>query len=322
MRTGFSLKSLEVFEAIARTRSFSCAARDLSCSVSTVSQQLKRLESQLGVMLVDHTTRPISLTPTGKMFLIRTERALRELRQGETETLAANLAQVRTLKLGIIGDLDSDIAPELAAALAAGMPGLRLTMTSHPSHVALQLLKSLHLDIAFAMRPETAISDLIEMPVVRDPFVLASALDETHSPEDLFKGQTSRPFLRYTPEHIIAQQIEAHLKRNRISLENRFELDSIHSVMALVAAKHGWTITTALGYLRARRFHHAIRLSPLPGPAFARYVSLFARKDYSTDLLSSIYNLTHRLIVSETIPQLTHPFPWLADQLRIPEVSR
>lgn len=62
------LATLEIFDAIAQTGSFRAAARRLGVTPSTVSHQLKTLETQLGVPLFIRTTRAVSLTEAGRML--------------------------------------------------------------------------------------------------------------------------------------------------------------------------------------------------------------------------------------------------------------
>ena len=62
---GVTLKGLEVFEGIARTGSVAATAESLSMSAPAVSQQLKNLDAALGVDLIDHSRRPMRLTPAG-----------------------------------------------------------------------------------------------------------------------------------------------------------------------------------------------------------------------------------------------------------------
>ena len=96
-RSSFSMRGLEVFEVIARTRSVIKTAEELGCSISSVSHHLKRLEEQVGVALVDHTCRPMELTSVGTSFLRRIEEGLRQIRLAENETVMADLVKTRTL---------------------------------------------------------------------------------------------------------------------------------------------------------------------------------------------------------------------------------
>ena len=64
-----SLKWLEVFHLMACHGSVQVAAREAGLSISTVSHHLRSLEAQLGVTLLNHARRPMTLTPVGAVFL-------------------------------------------------------------------------------------------------------------------------------------------------------------------------------------------------------------------------------------------------------------
>lgn len=80
-----SLASLRAFVASADTRSFKTAGRGLGVSSSAIGKSIARLEAQLAVTLFHRTTRNISLTEAGSIFLVRARRMLDELQAGEAE---------------------------------------------------------------------------------------------------------------------------------------------------------------------------------------------------------------------------------------------
>lgn len=80
-----SLASLRAFVASADSRSFKVAGQGLGVSSSAIGKAIARLESQLAVTLFHRTTRTISLTEAGKIFLVRARRMLDELQAGEAE---------------------------------------------------------------------------------------------------------------------------------------------------------------------------------------------------------------------------------------------
>src|SRR5271170_3704028 len=63
------MDNFRLFKDIAHYRSFSRGARLNEVSQSAASQQMRELERQLGVALIDRSTRPLQLTPAGKLFL-------------------------------------------------------------------------------------------------------------------------------------------------------------------------------------------------------------------------------------------------------------
>ena len=76
LKSNLSLKWLEIFQLLTKRGSVSAVAAETGLSVSTVSHHLRSLESHLGVSLLEHNKRPMSLTTAGESFLknIRVQR--------------------------------------------------------------------------------------------------------------------------------------------------------------------------------------------------------------------------------------------------------
>jgi DNA-binding transcriptional LysR family regulator len=82
----------------------------------------------------------------------------------------------------------------------------------------------------------------------------------------------------------MGRQIAGHLSRQNLTLSHRFELDSYHAIMAMVAEGAGWTILTPLGFLRAGRFRDRADVIPLPFAPLSRTISLTARREVLQDM--------------------------------------
>ena len=94
------LRQLRYLDAVARRRSFTQAALDLHIAQSALSQQVGRLERELGVELLRRTTRRVEVTEAGEIVLARARRALAEV-DGVRADLDALRGLVRgTLRLG------------------------------------------------------------------------------------------------------------------------------------------------------------------------------------------------------------------------------
>lgn len=312
-----SVRRLELFQTAASTGSVQAAAAESGLSVSTVSHHLRKLEEQLGTSLLDHSRRPMVLTPAGAVFLKYSAEALRLIRKAQAEATGGSLTGTRHLRLGLIEDFDSDIAPELAVALADAMPGCGFSHHTRVSHEILELLRSRKLDLGLAAQPAAVPAGLREMPLLRDPFVLAVPAESALPPEDFLSGAAPEPFLRYSPQQIIAGQIEAQLRRLKVALPQRFEIESNQTMMAMIAAGSGWAVTTPLCYVRARRFHGKVRLNPFPGKGFARYLSLFAAEE-CPEAAARLVEASLRNLISLRALQPAHSaMPWLQDMFRL-----
>ncbi|MEC5321161.1 LysR family transcriptional regulator [Brenneria populi subsp. brevivirga] len=82
-----SIASLDVFVRVSDSRSFTAVGRQLGISASAVSKTIARLEERLSVRLFHRSTRTVSLTPEGALFLERCRHILSELESAEAELL-------------------------------------------------------------------------------------------------------------------------------------------------------------------------------------------------------------------------------------------
>ena len=83
------LRSLQVFIAVAESGSMSVAARSLHMTVSAISQQLRKLEQDIGLSLFNRNTRSLSLTEAGRIYYDTSKQMLKtaEIAQEQIETL-------------------------------------------------------------------------------------------------------------------------------------------------------------------------------------------------------------------------------------------
>jgi DNA-binding transcriptional LysR family regulator len=93
--------SLNIFMRAAETRSFTEAGRQLGISASAVGKAISRLETRLGARLFHRSTRSITLTPEGALFLTRCQRIAREIEAAEDELALAHAAPRGKLRVSM-----------------------------------------------------------------------------------------------------------------------------------------------------------------------------------------------------------------------------
>ncbi|MEL7152542.1 MAG: LysR family transcriptional regulator [Pseudomonadota bacterium] len=315
---GVTLRGLEVFEALASTGSVAQAANLTGLSQPAVSQQIKNLENALATDLIDHGKRPMRLTPAGRSFLVRAEAALGELRQAQSELTVMDLAHLSALSIGLIDDFDNDLTPRLVTTLADSLKRCKFKLITAPSHEILNLVARKELHIAISASSGTMLDGVLEYPLARDPFILVVPKGYGE-PEVANAVLDDLPFLRYDNEQLIARQISAHLARQKLDFDDRFEVGSHLALMAMVARRIGWTVTTPLGYMRAARFHDEVDALRLPFKPFSRTISLYASADWAGDVPVDVAQTMRRLIQSHMIEPMLAKLPWLSGELRLIE---
>src|SRR5438105_2637517 len=100
------LRQVRYFAVLARTQHFTRAAEEIGIAQPALSQQIKALERELGVELLERSSRRVRLTPAGKVFQARAEQLIADAAQAQLEMQEfAGLARGR-VAVGTIPSLD------------------------------------------------------------------------------------------------------------------------------------------------------------------------------------------------------------------------
>jgi DNA-binding transcriptional LysR family regulator len=306
-----TLWGIEIFLAAAEEGAISAAARRLGVSPAAVSQQLSGLEATLGSVLLDRSTRPMTVTPAGAMFRRHAQTILNAADEARADLASADLAGLKTLRLGMIEDFEADVTPRLLSALSQDLPGCRFLLETGPSHRLLDLLESRALDVIVATElaePATETGWREVHPILCDPFI--AVVPKGARIQDL-------PLIQYTARHLIGRQIAQHLARHGQTPASRFELDSYHAILAMVAAGAGWAILTPLALHQARRFRAEVEVHPLPFTPFDRTLSLSARAGHLRDVPGQISQQLRVLIGNEVVAPMRAAYPFIGTSLRV-----
>ena len=312
-----TLWGVEVFVAAADERSISAAARRLGTSASTVSQQLTNLENAVGATLLERSARPIRLTKAGEIMHRRAQAILNEAAQARAELAMSDLSMLTSFRLGMIEDFEADVTPQLLTHLADELTGCQFLLETGASHHLYDLLDARALDVIVAADLGGQ-ADWAEVhPLLREGFVVAAPRGVIDRGGDVLDQLHALPMVQYTQRHYMGRLLNAHLARQNISLAHRFEMDSYHAILALVAQGTGWTILTPLALMRARRFADRIDVLDLPFEPLSRTISLTARKGILQDMPARVADTLKPILRSRIVEPAIAQHPFLARTLTV-----
>ncbi len=315
-----TLWGIEVFLAAEEEGSISAAARRLGASPSAVSQQLSGLEAALGSVLLDRGARPMRLTPAGGIFRRHAQIMMNAAAGARAELAMADMSALTTLRLGMIEDFDAEVTPRLLSLMGDELKGARFLLETGASHRLIDQLDARALDVVVAadLGAEIGPADWMEVhPLLVEPFLVAVPRGAVALGGDVAAQLLGLPLVQYTSRHHMGRQIGAHLMRQNLRLSHRFELDSYHAIMAMVAGGAGWTILTPLGIGHAERFREAVDVLPLPFGTLARTISLSARADVLRDMPHRMAGLLRPLLQAQVVGPAVARWPWLRADLRV-----
>ena len=154
------LKQLKYFLAVAEEKSFSRAAERLHISQPPLSQQIMKLESELGVKLFARTTRTFELTVAGKALMNEASELLAKMRMTIDTIRQIDRGEVGRLRVGIVGSAMWGPIPSLLEEFQTKFP--RVTWTLHELGPTLQYeaLRAKQVDVGFWREPRLDEDDL------------------------------------------------------------------------------------------------------------------------------------------------------------------
>ncbi len=158
-----TLAFLRTFEAVVRHRSFSLAAQEMNLTNSAVSHQIAKLESTVGVTLLERTRLGAHVTSAGALYLQRVSPALRTLENATRDLLKA---QSRSLYVHTSPSFASLWLMPRLSAFAKAHPDISLHLSASPSH-SIFAAGEADLDIRYGLPnwPELTVRLLFHEPV-------------------------------------------------------------------------------------------------------------------------------------------------------------
>ena len=277
------LRHLRYFVAVAEERHFGRAAERLHIAQPPLSQQIRRLEAELGVTLLYRTTRSVEVAPAGEVLLVRAREILAAVDGATEDTRRAARGEFGRLAVGFTGSATYELLPKLADALRRALPGVLLDLRGElltPAQVASLLDGSLDLGL---LRPPVRERALAVEVVRREPLV--AVLPQAHplAAADAvpLKELEDEPFVVY-PSHFrsvvhdaVEETCEAHGFLPRVALE----VSETSTLVSFVAA--GLGVSLVPESVRHMTVHGAV-YRPLAGDAATVELAVAWRRDDHT----------------------------------------
>lgn len=166
----FTLRQLQVFEAVARHLSCSRAARELHLTQPAVSMQVKQLEEQAGLPLFEQAGRRFSLTEAGRALCQQTHAIQRQVEEMSQTLAALKGVNQGTLDITLISTAKY-FAPRYLARFCAPYPGVKLKLAVCNRAALLQRLGDNETDLAIMGHPPEGL-DIVAEPFARNPHAI------------------------------------------------------------------------------------------------------------------------------------------------------
>jgi DNA-binding transcriptional LysR family regulator len=167
------LRQLRYFAALADELHFTRAAARLRIAQPHLSQELKRMESELGVLLVRRTRRQVELTSAGEAFRDGVARVLSAYADAVQSTERASRGETGCVTVGFVGSAAYEPFPRVLRRFRATRPDVRLILEERSTVKQLEMLRNRTIDVGLMRAWSLEEPGLVLEEVRREPFVVA-----------------------------------------------------------------------------------------------------------------------------------------------------
>lgn len=245
------LHQLRYFCAVARAGNFTRAAAHEHVSQPSLSQQVLKLEAELGARLFDRLGRKVRLTAFGEAFLPRAETILQQLGEAKLEIEEMAGLEKGRVVVGAIPTIAPYFLPERLASFSRKHPTIQVNVVEEITHVLLERLQDASIDMA-----------LLALPGPGDPFVCQELCREPlylvvpHEHRLARQAQASLQevendsFLLLKEGHCFRESTLAACGRARLQPNVVFESGQFATILAMVAAGTGVSVVPEMAVER------------------------------------------------------------------------
>lgn len=265
------LRQLRYFVAVAEERHFSRAAERLHIAQPALSQQVRRLEHEMKVQLLERTTRSVELTDAGRVLLDEARRVLAGADRALAAVHEAADGTTGLLRMGFVSSAALRIVPTLVLALHQQWPRVRLDLQEGTTDVQLDRIRQGTLDVGLVREMVEGLGFAVR-PIAKEPLVLAvpdnhrlASRKRVHIAD--LAGEQFVVFPRSRVSRLY-DHIAALCHQAGVRFEIAQEAVQFPTILGLVAARTGVAIVPA-----------SLRALHLPGLA---YLTLADKNAYST----------------------------------------
>ncbi len=245
------LQQLRYFTAVARLGNFTRAAAACHVSQPTLSQQVAKLEMEIGQPLFHRGSRVAELTDAGRAFQMGVEQALTLLDDAKESVIASG--KVQRLTIAAIPTIAPYLLPEVLIAFMKVHPTARLEVKEYTTDECLQHLTDGELDLAILALPvrgdhlanESLFEEELQLVMPREHRLATKS-------QIRWKDLSDEPFILLHEAHCLSGQALGFCARHALAPLTTAKLHQLGTVLELVRLGHGISLVPAMAATRDR----------------------------------------------------------------------
>jgi LysR family hydrogen peroxide-inducible transcriptional activator len=277
-----NLRDLKYLIAIAQHRHFGKAAKECFVSQPTLSTQIKKLEDELGVILIERNNKQVLLTEVGVQIIAKARHILKNV--DEVREIAAHFKEpdAGRISLAAIPTLAPYLLPHIMPAIHRQLPKLQVMLYELQTAVCLSKLENGELDAALLALPVEQGNSLKHEPLFEEPFLAATAPDKPLAKRKEIKlmDLAGEEILLLADGHCLRDQALDICNKIDAREIAGFRATSLETLRQMIASGIGVTLMPQLATLDKACNQNSIRYIPFEQPAPSRRIVLTYRDTY------------------------------------------
>ena len=269
------LRQLKYFVKSAEYLNFSVAAKHLYITQSTLSQQIKQLEFELGFELFLRNSRHISLTEAGEEFLPFARKTILDAEDAVQRLYDLQHVKVGTLRVGVTYSLSSVLTEGLISFMKE-YPGIKLEIYYKTVDELLTLLRERKVDFILSYKPLSEADDVDAMPLFENTLALVVSKEHpfAHHNKVKLNDLAGLPLILPSKALQARMMLDKLLEGKDIKLQSNLELNETNILLQMVATGNYATILSTSALFGKTRF----KVVPLDEPGNVMEASLLNLK--------------------------------------------
>ncbi|NIF70102.1 LysR family transcriptional regulator [Burkholderia sp. Ap-962] len=299
------MHAVQVFVAVAEAGSMSAAAARLGISQSGVSQIVRQLEEELGVVLVNRSTRPLALTPFGIALRNRGAVLGEEIANLKAQVVEAGRGIKPDLRIGLVDSFAATCGSVFTKRLLGKVSQLSIRTGLSPQQGEALLRRDLDLIVTSDALMDA--NDVVRYRLLSERYFVITPREHRQAVrhlDELRALASALPIVRFNRGSQVGMQIERYLRRIELRMPNRLELDNADALASMVAEGIGWAITSPMCLLQGAAHAGRLKVHAVEGMGLERSLYLVARRDEYRAFFEDACETAREVIETSFLPRL------------------
>ncbi len=289
-----NLQQLITFSTVISEGSMTAAAEKLYLTQPAVSQQIRNLEDELGVGLLDRGSRHAKPTVQGQLLYDYAKRIIALTQQAQVAIQTMGEGVKGSLRIGTLNSLGLQLISPAIGGFMKHNSKISISLIYHDGAEVLKALQRGELDVAILpdINEEWGKdpSEFESRPLLKDEmWLVASGRDTTVPNEATLSNLASRPYMRLTERYEgFERKLKAAMAAKNVTLKPAFETNNVGTLKRVIESGLGW------GFLPAHSIRKQVRMGRLtvieiPEVVHTTNVHYYSRKDSATEQAVEVF---------------------------------